>query len=193
MGQSFNTPNAMNVFSATLPAQLSPSRNVIMFPSELLNLEHVDSINLLGRGGKETSILPLLPNWKRANSPLYDYEINYQQKLWKVEVKKQENLQWFDSGKYFRLNQSDRDIFLILINHIRGRIILITAIQLGDFIDLLLSTPENQHNGWKNEVLETAAYFKTEYPSLQFKAKVRVANLIRDYQQNFQVLFRRQE
>src|SRR5215212_5745690 len=55
---------------------------------------------------------------------------------------------------------------------------VIAAIQLGNFMDLLMSTPENRANGWTEEVLEIGARLKKDYPGLQFKVKARIRHLL---------------
>jgi hypothetical protein len=109
----------------------------------------------------------------------------------KLEIKKQANEQWFDSGKYYLLSELNRDIIMLFVNHCDGRIVMIAAIKLGGFIDLLFSIPQYHVHGWNEEVIHIAADLKKKYPSLQFKAKVRVGNLIRDHRQHFQVLYER--
>jgi len=162
-----------------------------ILPARLLDLRQVDNINLEGRGGKEKHFSLLLPMWKRSSSALYDYELEYEGQLLKLEIKKQANEQWFDSGKYYLLNEFDRNIILLLVNHLKGRIDLIAAICLGGFIDLLLSEEQYRAHGWNEEVMSVAADLKRKYPSLQFKAKVRIGNMIREHRHHFQILFER--
>ena len=162
-----------------------------MLLTQLIELSQVDSINLSGRGGKERIFSLLLPLWKRSHSPLYDFEIDHEGKSLKIEIKKQTNEQWFDSGKYYRLSEINRDIIMLFVNHRNGRINLIAAIKLGNFIDLLLSTPKYQAYGWNEEVISIAADLKQKYPSLQFKAKLRIGNVIKDHREHFQLLYER--
>lgn len=92
--------------------------SVIILPCHLVITNQIDTLRVAGRGGKERDIAEvLLPSAKRASSPVYDYEI-YDEKtnlLYRVEIKKQTNDQWFDIGKYYNLSESDREIVILLI------------------------------------------------------------------------------
>jgi hypothetical protein len=162
-----------------------------ILPTEFIDLSRINSINLEGRGGKEKHFSVLLPRWKRSSSPLYDYELEHKGRLLKLEIKKQANVQWFDSGKYYLLNEVDREIILLLVNHLKGRINLIAAICLGNFIDLLVSEQQYHALGWSEEVMKIAADLKKKYPSLQFKVKAQIGSIIRDHRCHFQMLFER--
>jgi hypothetical protein len=162
-----------------------------IFPTQLINLCEVNNLNISGRGGKEKLFSLLLPKWTRSRSPLYDYEIEYEDRLLRLEIKKQANEQWFDSGKYYRLSEINQDIIMLFVNHCDGRIDLIAAIKLGAFIALLLSTPEYDAHGWNEEVIGIAADLKKRYPSLQFKAKVRIGKIIKDHRKHFHILYER--
>jgi len=157
-----------------------------MFPSELLDLSCVDEISVSGRGGKERDLGKLLRDWQRVSEKLYDYQISYQQKIWKVELKKQANLQWFDVRKYYQLGVEDREIFVLFVNHNSGRIDTIAAITLGSFIDLLLKIGKD---GWTEDVLSTGRRWQQSYPSLQFKAQAKIRDLIAEYPSFFQILY----
>lgn len=157
--------------------------------AELINIARVDDIDLAGRGGGERDVSILLSRWHRVNAPLHDYETEVGDETLRLEVKKQANLQWFDSGKYHRLNQQDRDIRIMFLLHEKGRIDVIAVTRLGEFLDWLL---ENRRaDGWNEEVLEIGADFKRRYPSLQFKARVHIATTLNDVPDLFDVLYRR--
>lgn len=157
-------------------------------PKQLVDLRCVAEINLAGRGGRERDITRLLPGWRRASSPLYDYEISHNGTVYRMEVKKQTNLQWFDSGKYYRLDTADRDIRLMFLIHDDGRIRLIAITTIGEFLDWLLQHRES--DGWNDEVLRIGADFKVRYPSLQFKARAHIATIIDEAPDLFDILYR---
>lgn len=164
----------------------------MIIPENLVDLHRVDNIPIVGKGGLEKVISALLPCWNRACSALYDYETEYNGKVWRLEIKRQQNLQWFDSGKYYLLSEQNREIVVLLVNHSEGRIESIAATQLGSFVDLLISLPQYQLWGWTEEVMRVAAEFKIKYPALQFKAKAQILPLMKKYPDYFQILFRRQ-
>lgn len=156
---------------------------------QLIDIERVNDINLAGRGGHERDLSILLSRWNRVNAPLYDYEIELGGEKLRLEIKKQANLQWFDSGKYHGLDQHDRDIRIMFLLHEKGRIDVIAVTCLGEFLDWLLKNRES--DGWNEEVLKIGADLKTRYPSLQFKARAHIATILNAAPDLFDVLYRR--
>lgn len=144
---------------------------------ELIDIGRVDEIIIAGRGGYESDISQLLPKWNRTSEPLYDYEIKIDNSILHLEVKKQENLQWFDSGKYHRLSDTDREIRIMFLIHKKGKIRIIAVTLLGEFLDWLFLY--RNEDGWNEEVLRIGADFKERYPRLQFKAPAKIVDIIK--------------
>jgi len=157
--------------------------------THLIDIVRVDDIDLAGRGGRERDVSMLLSRWHRVNAPLHDYEIEVGGEKFRLEVKKQANLQWFDSGKYYGLNQNDRDIRMMFLLHEKGRINVIAVTCLGEFLDWLFKNRES--DGWNEEVLKIGADFKRRYPSLQFKACAHIATMLNAAPELFDVLYGR--
>ena len=162
-----------------------------MISRKLFNFDQVDSIDLSGRGGKERLLLGLLSQWNRVNAPLHDYEIIVNGEIIHLEVKKQNNLQWFDSGKYYKLKSEDRGILMLFIFHKKGRIEMIAVAKLGEFLDWLFE--HCSADGWTDEVLKIGANLKKEYPSLQFKARAYILTILNrdDARDLFDVIYKR--
>ena len=158
-------------------------------PANLIDLARVDEVNLAGRGGRERDVSILLSSWVRVNAPQHDYEIDNHGETLRMEVKKQANLQWFDSGKYHNLNRRDRDIRILFLIHNQGRIDLVAVTCLGEFLDWLFKNRAS--DGWNEEVLRIGADFKIRFPSLQFKARAHVATILMEAPALFDVLYRR--
>jgi hypothetical protein len=158
-------------------------------PTHLVDLNRVGEINLSGRGGNEREVSILLPKWTRVSAALHDYETTYGGKTIRLEVKKQANLQWFDSGKYYRLSAHDRDVRMMFIIHDGGTIDTILIAFLGEFIDWLVKN--RRTDGWDDEVLRIAADFKKRFPALQFKARAHVAQIFEQAPELFDVIYRR--
>lgn len=161
----------------------------MLVPEHLIDLSCIENIDVKGRGGKEKEVSKLLPQWERVNKQLHDFEIEYQGVCKRLEVKKQRDLQWFDSGKYHNLSASDREITMLFINHKQGIISSLLATPLGNFIDWLCANRQN--DGWTREVMEKAADFKKEFPSLQFKVKVNILSTFREYPKLFEIIYQR--
>ena len=157
----------------------------MMIPEQLIDLARVADIDLTGRGGREKRIDDLLPEWKRVGAPLYDYEAEHAGVPYRLEVKKQQNFQWFDSGKYYRLSETNRNIRVMFLLHDKGRITHILVVCLGDLIDYLCEYYKK--DGWTDEVMKIAADFKLSYPSLQFKARAPIKTIFEKNRELFEV------
>lgn len=162
---------------------------------ELFCLENLDNLKIAGRGGKEREIIKILiPKGQTNSKVLYDCQATWLGKNYRIEIKKQTNDQWFDSGKYYQLSNDDREIFVLFMMHEQGNVDMIAAIQLGALLDYLLSNPAKfERYGWRKDVLEIAHKLKhqSECPGLQFKAKLKVRDLINDQPDLFQIIYRR--
>ncbi len=161
----------------------------MQIPKDLFDLSCVDDINVMGKGGKEQIIKRIIPRWKRVNKPLYDFEIDHNGMRLRLEVKKQKDIQWFDSGKYYELSAIDRNIKVLFIIHNKGKINALLVASLGHFIDWLCAN--RQSDGWATEVMKVAADFKTKFPSLQFKAKAKIAEIFKENPQIFDVIYQK--
>ena len=161
------------------------------FPRNLIDLSCIDKIDVSGRGGKEHVICDLLPRWGRAdNGRLHDYETSHNGRTIRLEIKKQQNENWFDSGKYYRLSTVDREIFVMFVMFRKPAITTqILVAELGELIDWLCKNQPER--GWCDEVLKTAADYKIRFPSLQFKSSVKVLKVFKEAPQLFEVLYQR--
>lgn len=139
-----------------------------------------------GQGGFEHMFANFFPNWKRVNAALYDYTIETAEHTYRVELKKQQNLQWFDSGKYHNLSQEDRSIIIMFVLHQKGTIDKIVATTLGEFIDWLVLNKSK--DGWDPEVISIGNQFRKQYPKLQFKAPVTVRSILKEAPELFDVI-----
>jgi len=143
--------------------------------------------NVGGQGGKETAFSAFFCGWKRINAPLHDWEYPTENKLIRIELKKQSGIQWFDSGKYYNLNLEDRNIILLFVLHKKGSIDKIYATTIGEFIDWL--TQNRAKDGWTEEVMKVASEFRLLYPTLQFKAQVNIRKMVRQAPHLFDVIY----
>lgn len=157
-----------------------------------VNTSELLTLNVAGRGGAEAEIAAILPGWKRVGAALHDYELRQGEKILRLEVKKQVNLQWFDVGKYYNLTEESRLIWVLFVIHKDGVVSLLLAVRLGDFVDRLCSLPNFQALGWNNDVFETAAKFKKRYPAVQFKVKAEILTIYRAHPDLFELLYDRQ-
>jgi hypothetical protein len=156
------------------------------FDATLVDLTKIpDKIG--GQGGFEHLFSEFFAKWKRVDAPLYDFCIETPNGTIKVELKKQDNLQWFDSGKYHDLSPEDRSIVMMFILHKKGTVNKIIATTLGEFIDWL--TKNNPDDGWNAEVIETGNKLRKKYPSLQFKAPAYIRKIYKKAPELFDTIF----
>lgn len=157
-----------------------------------VNIPAVPTVRVGGRGGSEVNVAAILPGWRRVSAPLHDYELATGGKVLRIELKKQVNLQWFDVGKYYRLTDESRRIWMLFVIHEDGAVSLLLAVRLGTFVDRLCSLPDFKALGWNNDVFETAAQFKKDYPALQFKVKANILSVYRAHPDLFEVLYKKE-
>ena len=160
--------------------------------AHLINFSQINTINLSGRGGKESLIEKMFNSHlkiKQINNPLYDFEISYEGKEYKIEVKKQEKHQWFDVAKYYNLSEEQKKIIMLYIMHKSGVINKLIAIPLGDFLDVCLSDDDLKKYGWTNDVFQIANELKIKHPALQFKVKADLNKFFDLYRNKFEIVY----
>jgi hypothetical protein len=155
---------------------------VVIDESVILNL------NIGGRGGKEASLLPLFPDYKRVSAPLYDFVSSKDSKD-RIETKKQANCQWFDVGKYHNLSEEDKNISMMFLVHDKGAIKHIFRVSLGDMLDILCSDSEHQKSGWTFDNVQQCSILKNKYPSMQVKVKLNVKSFYKKYKKQLETLY----
>jgi hypothetical protein len=155
---------------------------------DMMDLSKAAGIKLLGRGGKEQEISGLLPNFKRVSSSLYDFERFYDGGVIRVEVKKQKNLQWFDSGKYYNLSKDDRDIFILFVlTDDKGSVDAILCVPLGKFINWLCENKREE--GWTEEVMKKGHEWKSMGYKVQLKVPVKIRDIFTEKSGLFDVIY----
>ena len=155
------------------------------FDKSLVDLSKIPN-KIGGQGGFEHLFTDFFHLWKRVNAPLYDFHIDTPSGAVKVELKKQDNLQWFDSGKYHDLSPEDRSIVMMFVLHRKGTVDRIIATTLGEFIDWLSINKSN--DGWNSEVIGIGSSFRKQYPRLQFKAPVFIRHMFKVAPELFDVI-----
>jgi hypothetical protein len=159
----------------------------MLIPPDLIDLTRVADINLGGKGGKGDHIALLLPKWKTVGAALYDFETTKDGIRYRLEVKKQQNMQWFDIGKYYHMSEENQNIRVMFLNHYKGKITNIIVILLGDLIGYLYKN--YQKEGWTEEVMSTAAEYKKTYPSLQFKVCAPIKTIFDKTPESFEIIY----
>ena len=153
-----------------------------------VNKEKIKETDISGRGGKEKLILPILPEgYKRVSAALYDF-LSPDGKI-KIEIKKQQNLQWFDIGKYSNLSEEDLKIIMLFINHKKGKIENIYSIPLGEMLDLLTSDQKYRVWGWTKENIKLCGEQKKKFSTMQVKVQLKVRSTIEKYEKHFERVF----
>lgn len=157
----------------------------LTFLREYINIEKIKGLMLDGKGGKDKELTAVLKNSRRISNPLYDAILLHKNKEYKIEIKRQRNTQWFDICKYYNLKAEEKKIVMLFFMTEDSLITRVVAISLDDFLSLMLSLVPMGAHGWKNNIIETAAQLKKECPTIQFKAKANIKNLIKNYPKKF--------
>ncbi len=144
-----------------------------------LNKNAIAKVNVGGRGGKEGIFAPVLTEYRRVSESLYDFV--HVKDSSKVEIKKQQNLQWFDAGKYHDLTVDQKNIMMMFVNHVKGSVKSIYTISLGEFIDTLCSDSSYQEDGWTKENIKACHVQKIAFPRMQVKVPLKVLDFVERY------------
>ena len=142
-------------------------------------------INMGGRGGGEAVFAPALIDFRRVNESLYDF-INDKSDE-RVELKKQQDLQWFDGWKYHDLSPEDRKITMMFVLHDTKKVLNIYSIGLGKMIDTLLGDPDYNDAGWTPSVLRKLYEIKQQAHKVQSKLPLHVKKFVEKYPNIFSV------
>ena len=150
-----------------------------MGPIISINKEAAATIKIEGRGGKEKEILTTLPNGTfKVDAPLYDFE-------WGsllLEIKKQQNLQWFDIGKYYNLSEHYKKIRMLFYVYKKGvGLINIYLISLGQMLEYLCNDPLYQADGWTWANIKQCHDQKKQFPKMQAKVPLKVKEFAEKY------------
>ena len=147
----------------------------------LLNEQALLSVDISGRGGKENAIQSILVgSYERKNEPLYDLQ-NSDDIGARVEIKKQQNTQWFDLKKYYNLSDEDKSITMLFTCYHKDRgIDLVASCSLGEFLEFVVDNPNYTEGGWLTSVIQLAYEISLVAPKMQTKAQLRVRDFIND-------------
>lgn len=158
-------------------------------PDTLFNLDNIQNLNVSGRGGKEKDISQIFHNANRVSAALYDYEIKDGVNLYRIEIKKQANDQWFDIRKYHNLGKNEQEILMLFMIHQDDQVKTIAIIPLGRLLEILLTHSEFKRYGWSPKVIRIAQELYNECPELQFKAKLKMLPFITNFRDEFQIIY----
>lgn len=127
-------------------------------------------MNLKGQGGKESEFVKILSTtdgWVRRNGNLFDYENIITGVL--VEIKKQQDTQWFDPSKYFNLTTKEKEItMLFCLTDSKGGVTKIFTIRTEDFI----------LRNFSQDFLKDCYELKLKYNDVQVKKSVSIKKFL---------------
>ena len=174
--------------------------NDSMFPLIKLNYKHniVDknsdkfiSCNKGFGSGNEKEVLNMYQSdtevtTERINAEKYDFiqKNKLTNKTVNIELKKQQNTQWFCVYKYHNMTTEEKNIILFIVIHNKGMIIDLYSIKLGNFIDLCCNDPTFKLDGWEYDELEKEYLTKLKYKTKQNKTKLNMKDFIRKYSEH---------
>jgi len=138
----------------------------------IIEKQNIPLLNLKGQGGKEgefAKILLMRDGWVRRNHNLYDYENDRISTL--LEIKKQQDVQWFDPSKYANLSDIERDItILFCLTDEGGRVEKLFTVITEDFINRVYT---------KEHLLDSFQY-KLKYPKTQLKDSISIRKFFKN-------------
>tara|TARA_R110002020_G_scaffold13026_4_gene47116 strand:+ start:336 stop:818 length:483 start_codon:yes stop_codon:yes gene_type:complete len=149
----------------------------------LLNKNVLAHIDMSGRGGKEKQFQPAMPGYERVNDPLRDFvneETNHSR-----ELKKQQNLQWFDVGKYHNLSNAEKQIGMVFVLHKDKKIQDVFEIDLGNMLSLLVGDEDFRADGWTTANIADCHAKKIQHPTMQVKVPLKVKSFVSKYKSHF--------
>ncbi len=152
-----------------------------------LDTDHIrNSLILEGHGGKERLLeMAFKGGVQRVNHSLFDFCIDGI----RVEVKRQQDVNWFDYGKYHNLSDADGKIIVVFFLHKNSRVRKVAGITLRSFIELCCSDARCIADGWTYDAMAEVHKLKLRHPSLQSKAKAQVDRLINAYPDRFTLYY----
>ena len=154
----------------------------------VLDNDVIRSTNIGGVGGKEKLLQDFFCKSSkvvRINHSIYDFIVNDQ----KIEVKKQQNGQWFDYAKYHNLDDEHLNIIMMFIIHKKGETEIIFTITLGNFLKIVCNDPEFRCDGWTLQDISDAYDKKSKYPKLEYKAPLNIRKFYTKYKDHVSLLY----
>lgn len=158
------------------------------FLQTYLDTEKVKQLSLAGRGGFEIPLLSTLRGARREGQKLFDATLEDGPVQYKIEIKRQADLQWFDIPKYHQLSDQDKKIIMVFFLHKNSQMDMVAAITLEKLLDLVLKDEQTVKDGWTEEVIATGFALKQTYPTIQYKVKLKVRQLIQRYPEQFEIV-----
>ena len=163
----------------------------------VIDTKAAEKVNLGGRGGKEALLNKVFENTQRVNAELYDLKDPAGSLL---ELKKQEDQQWFDAGKYHDLSEANKQIEMVFILTSRGRksdpakkgmIEKIFTIKLGRLLEILTTTEKHQKCGWEWSNIEACYNQKQKYPTQQAKVTIKMRAFLKENKKDCTIIWQR--
>ena len=143
-------------------------------------------------GGKE-GLIQNPERWirdsRKESRPLYDtistFKGNY-----RIELKTQQNLQWFDIGKFHELSAEDLAVELLFLMHSgEEKLESVWNIRFDNLLDLALADSECVKGGWTVDAIKRSAELKKDYPRVQLKAPLYIRAFRERHLNSFQILW----
>ena len=152
------------------------------------------SVDITGRGGKENEIRSILEgNYDRKNHPLFDLQSKDDTSN-RVEIKKQQNTQWFDLKKYYNLSDEDKSITMLFVCYHKSRgIEIVASCSLGEFLEFVVDNPIYREGGWQASIIRSAYEISLVAPKMQTKAHLSVRDFINDKESPTIIHFNKQK
>lgn len=151
--------------------------------------EKLKIANVAGAGGKEREIVECFEDLVVTSQELYDAVDEHGNKY---EFKKQNDTQYFDTGKYGNLSEEEEKIWMVFIQHEKGLVNNVQKIRLGELLKSLGDNKEFAELGWSEEAIQMDYELKQRYPKKQLKTRLAVKKFLKDYDGELISVFKRE-
>lgn len=149
------------------------------------------SLNFGGKGGKEREITQIFPSLLRKDSKKLDFICQEETVIY--EMKKQQNLQWFNLSKFYNLKGPEQKInFLFICIDKGGLIDLIFCIEKGVFLNILIEDRSNDDSGWNLTSIDLAHQLANVSSKVQCKAPVRMRSFFKKNKEEVKVIWEKE-
>ncbi len=158
-----------------------------VFEKAIRSRKDIAAIRITPRGSIEDLANAFFRKVEPSGDNLYTFSVAAHWRKFKVELKKQQGVQWFDVDRFFDDEADDwaqgiEDILMVFVTYstTSGEIENVSAICLPELIRLL---------GWDRKTMRKALRLRRKVKGLQFKVPVTMRALMKGNTPPFQLLY----
>lgn len=157
-----------------------------VFERALRSRKEIAAVRITPRGSVDDLAAALFRKVEPSGESLYSFFVTGHWRKFKIELKKQQGVQWFDVDRYYDEAADDwadgiDDVLMVFVNYATsGEIESVAVICLPELIRML---------GWDRKTMRKALRLRRKVKGLQFKVPVTLRALMKGNTPPFQVLY----